>query len=82
MKAREPSLDETEATEKVLNLIKVLEPCNSVIDVRFPIDREKGGYSVVRGFRVQHGRYRSGVPCLGGMMEDANEVKYYCFREF
>lgn len=67
VKAREPSYDTVKAVEKVLNLIKVLEPCNAVIDVRLPVDRDNGDYSVVRAFRVQHGKYRVRVPCLGGI---------------
>lgn len=68
VKNREPSFNTLKAVDKVLNLIKVLEPCGTVIDVRYPIERENGDYSVVRAFRAQHGKYRVGVPCLGGVI--------------
>lgn len=66
LKAREPSFDDKKAKCVVLNIIKVLEPCNAVVDLRYPIIRENGDYSIIRGFRVQHGKYRPDVPCLGG----------------
>lgn len=67
VKVRQLSFDNVKAVETVLNFIKVMEPCNVVLDLRYAIEREGGDLSVVRGFRVQHGRYRDNIPCLGGM---------------
>lgn len=81
VKTREPSFDTVKAIERVLSFIKVLEPCNVVIDLRYPVERENGEYSVIRAFRAQHGKFRAGVPCLGGITEgkwDQNS----CFMMF
>lgn len=68
VKTREPSLDTVKAVDKVLDFFKVIKPCNAVLDLRYPVDRDSGNHSVIRAFRVQHGGYRAGVPCLGGMV--------------
>lgn len=69
VKTREPSLAAVKAVDKVLDFIKVTEPCSAVLDLRFPVERDDGdgGHLIIRGFRVQHGRVEAGVPCLGGM---------------
>lgn len=60
------SSDTVNAVETVLDFIKITEPCNAVLDLRYPVKRDYGGHSVIRAFRVQHGRYRDDIPCLGG----------------
>lgn len=55
-----------EVADKVENIIEVLDQCNSIIDVRFPVKRDDGTYEIVRGFRAQHGLSAGYISCLGG----------------
>ncbi|KAJ8918047.1 hypothetical protein NQ315_011503 [Exocentrus adspersus] len=56
-----------EIAEKVEEIITVLDQCNSIIDVRFPVKRDNGSYEMVRGFRAQHGLTVGYQSCLGGL---------------
>lgn len=56
------------ATEKVEEIIKIMDQCNSIIDVRFPIKRDDGSHEIVRGFRAQHGLSAGYMSCLGGRL--------------
>lgn len=77
LKSREPSLHNPRAIERVLNIIKIFEPCSAVVDINYPVKRENGYYSVIQAFRVQHGRCRNDVPCLGG-----SYVYVFCYFSF
>lgn len=66
VKNREPSLDAVKAVDKVLNFFNVIQPCSAVLDLRYPVEKTNGQHSIVRAFRAQHGKYRAGIPCLGG----------------
>lgn len=60
------NLTEKQATKKVQTTISMLEQCNSLIDVRFPIQRDNGDREIIRGFRAQHGLFSTFGKCLGG----------------
>ncbi|KAL1491454.1 hypothetical protein ABEB36_012052 [Hypothenemus hampei] len=53
--------------EKLENLIDSLDQCNSIIDVRFPVQKENGKLEIVRGFRAHYGETVRKSPCLGGL---------------
>ncbi|XP_018577510.1 glutamate dehydrogenase, mitochondrial-like [Anoplophora glabripennis] len=55
------------ATEKIEEIIKILDQCNSIIDVRFPVKRDNGLQEIIRGFRAQHGLSAGYSSCLGGL---------------
>ncbi|GJQ74499.1 hypothetical protein Trydic_g21368 [Trypoxylus dichotomus] len=55
------------AAQKVLDIIKCLEPCGSIIDISFPIKCSDGHQEVIRGFRAMHCSNLYNTPCLGGM---------------
>lgn len=66
LKDREPNLSPDEAQSKVCDMIKVLEPCNVVLDVHYPVKRSNGNLSIVRAYRALHGKYKNRLPSLGG----------------
>lgn len=66
------SLSDDEIVEKIQTIAQVLDQCNSVIDVRFPIRRDNGKYEVIRGFRAHHGLSSGCTGCLGGLRIDEN----------
>lgn len=50
---------------KVRGILTVMEQCNHVIEICFPIKRDNGDYEVIRGYRAQHSTHRT--PCKGGI---------------
>lgn len=68
LKDRYPRLNTEEARKKVLDILKVLYPCNVVVDIHYPVKLKNGNVEVVRAYRAQHGKYKDDVPSLGGKM--------------
>lgn len=62
-----PDITNKEAIENVHNAIGLLDQCNSIIDIRFPIKRDNGKWEVIRGFRAQHGLSSGSKTSLGGI---------------
>lgn len=60
------NISDNEAVEKVEEVIKILDQCNSILDVRFPVKRDNGSYEMIRGFRAHHGLSAGYTACLGG----------------
>ncbi|KAK4881040.1 hypothetical protein RN001_004359 [Aquatica leii] len=50
---------------KVKGILTIMEECNHVIEIAFPIKRDNGEYEVVKGYRAQHSAHRQ--PCKGGI---------------
>lgn len=66
------NLNESQAIHKINTTIQVLDQCNSLIDVRFPIQLESGKKELIRGFRAQHGLFSGFGMCLGGNFRAKN----------
>ncbi|CAH2001756.1 unnamed protein product [Acanthoscelides obtectus] len=64
---RYKSLNNENLHAKTENLVQVLDQCNSIIDVRYPIKRDNGEYRIIRGFRVNYGQETGYKSCLGGI---------------
>ncbi len=58
------TLSEQERENRVKGLLGVIRPCNRVLSVTFPVQRDNGEYENVRGYRAQHSDHLT--PCKGG----------------
>ncbi|KAH0809014.1 hypothetical protein GEV33_013783 [Tenebrio molitor] len=56
------TLDQRKA--KVKGILTLMEQCDHILEVAFPIRRDNGEYEIVRGYRAQHSTHRT--PCKGG----------------
>ncbi|XP_059476099.1 glutamate dehydrogenase, mitochondrial [Neocloeon triangulifer] len=62
MKHRMSDRDRQEKVKAILNL---MEPCDHVIEITFPIRRDTGEYEMIQAYRAQHSTHRT--PCKGGI---------------
>lgn len=51
--------------KKVKGILKIMQPCDHIIEISFPVRRDSGDYEMVTGYRAQHSTHR--MPCKGGM---------------
>lgn len=57
-----------ESIDKLNGIIRILDQCNTLIDLRFPVKRDNGSYEVVRGYKGQYGMSTGQLPCFGGKL--------------
>lgn len=50
--------------KKVKGILMLMQPCDHIIEVAFPIRRDNGNYELITGYRAQHSTHR--VPTKGG----------------
>lgn len=50
--------------KKVIGILKIMQPCDHIIEISFPVRRDCGNYEMVTGYRAQHSTHR--LPCKGG----------------
>ena len=57
------------ANEKqVKGILELIQPCNHVLRVNFPIHLDSGRMQVIEGWRAQHSQHR--MPCKGGILQE------------
>lgn len=50
--------------KKAKGILLMMESCNSVLEINFPIKMDNGEYKMIHGYRAQHSLHR--LPCKGG----------------
>lgn len=54
-----------EKRHQVKGILKIIQPCNHVLEVSFPLKRDTGEYEMIVGYRAQHSQHRN--PTKGGI---------------
>lgn len=62
MKGRE-SVEEKK--KKVKGILMLMQPCDHIIEMAFPLRRDTGEFEIITGYRAQHCTHRT--PTKGGM---------------
>lgn len=57
-------LDLASRKAKVAGILTLMEQCDHIIEIAFPIRRDSGTYEIIKGYRAQHSNHRT--PCKGG----------------
>lgn len=57
-------MPEADRIKKVDGILKVIKPCNNVLEISFPIKKDSGEYEIISAWRAQHSHHRA--PCKGG----------------
>lgn len=59
-------LDLEQRKHKVKGILTLMEQCDHIIEIAFPIKRDNGEYEIIKGYRAQHSTHRT--PCKGGKL--------------
>lgn len=53
-----------EKKKKVAGILSMMQPCDHIIEIQFPLRRDSGDYEMILGYRAQHSSHRT--PTKGG----------------
>jgi Glu/Leu/Phe/Val dehydrogenase, dimerisation domain len=57
-----------EKREKVKGILRLMQPCDHIIEINFPLRRDSGVYEIITGYRAQHSTHRT--PTKGGELKN------------
>lgn len=63
MKVHKMSVEDRK--KKVKGILMLMQGCDHIIEVSFPVRRDNGDYEMITGYRAQHSTHRT--PCKGGI---------------
>lgn len=72
-------MSDRDRKEKVKAILMLMEACDHVIEITFPIRRDTGEYEMIQAFRAQHSNHRT--PCKGGQYNFifvTETIVFYC----
>jgi glutamate dehydrogenase (NAD(P)+) len=53
-----------EKRQKVKGILSLMQPCDHILEINFPLRRDNGVYEIITGYRAQHSTHRT--PTKGG----------------
>nr|CAD7426006.1 unnamed protein product [Timema monikensis] len=53
--------------KKVKGILMLMQGCDHIIEVSFPLRRDNGEYEMITGYRAQHSTHRT--PCKGDVFD-------------
>lgn len=57
-------LELSQRKARVKGILTLMEQCDHILEIAFPIRRDNGEYEIIKGYRAQHSTHRT--PCKGG----------------
>lgn len=57
-------LELSQRKARVKGILTLMEQCDHILEIAFPIRRDSGEYEIIKGYRAQHSTHRT--PCKGG----------------
>lgn len=71
-----------EKKKKVAGILKLMQPCDHILEIQFPLRRDSGEYEMIHGYRAQHSSHRT--PTKGGksyfQIFAQNKRSHYSYR--
>jgi glutamate dehydrogenase (NAD(P)+) len=61
-----------EKKKKVKGILNLMQQCDHIIEISFPLKRDSGDYEMITGYRAQHCTHRT--PTKGGESNEGNAV--------
>lgn len=58
-----------EKRQKVKGILRLMQPCDHILEINFPLRRDNGVYEIIHGYRAQHSTHRT--PTKGGESSSA-----------
>jgi glutamate dehydrogenase (NAD(P)+) len=62
-----------EKKKKCRGILMLMQQCDHIIEIAFPLRRDNGVYEMITGYRAQHSTHRT--PCKGGECESRAKRK-------
>lgn len=64
-----------ERKKKVKGILMLMQGCDHIIEINFPLRRDSGDYEMITGYRAQHCTHRT--PTKGGKITSAHATPKY-----
>lgn len=63
---KSPKMSLEDRRKKVRGILTLMEQCDHILEIAFPLKRDDGEYEIIKGYRAQHSTHRT--PCKGGKL--------------